>query len=520
MKIEKLYYFLSVAKHLNFTRAAQECHIAQPAISEQISSLERELGVQLFERGARSIRLTAAGEVFYQNISRFVQNYEQSLREVRTSLQETKAEYMQTDAISSSAYLPNIIPGTRVHLGFLIAVAAAVAVLAVSVSAAVLWLSPSEVADRVEEPLLAEAFQGDDAIVLDESMTAGDYQITLAGMVSGEDLSVPTDYNGEIISDRTYAVFRVARADGAPLTDYPDLSYSPLVDGYHVSCVNAWTLGTTTQQFIEDGVIYCLFDCRNLEMFADHPVRFAIYEGGVPNTDLFSMAEDGTISLRENVVGVLFTLPLDESRADPAAAKAFVESTGLFWEPVTDAELAEQEAAGSDTLEALCGVNYRPYIVETITMQMENRMAKNPEVVYFPIREDRPLTDYVAIDETTAFTLDEDGNIVATGVTDKNGIAIFTLRYGKYTYQEYNAPEGYKIDESEYAFEIKEDGQIVKATMTNEKIPEELITTPKTGDDSRPGLWIGLSALSGAGVAAFGILTAVKMRKRKEEDKA
>ncbi|MBD9118979.1 MAG: ABC transporter permease [Clostridiales bacterium] len=46
---------------------------------------------------------------------------------LRTSLQETKAEYMQTDAIASSAYLPNIIPGTRVHLGFLIAVAAAVA---------------------------------------------------------------------------------------------------------------------------------------------------------------------------------------------------------------------------------------------------------------------------------------------------------------------------------------------------------------------------------------------------------
>ena len=80
MKIEKLYYFLSVAKHLNFTRAAQECHIAQPAISEQNSSLEKELGVQLFERGARSIRLTAAGEVFYQHISRFVQNYEQSLQ--------------------------------------------------------------------------------------------------------------------------------------------------------------------------------------------------------------------------------------------------------------------------------------------------------------------------------------------------------------------------------------------------------------------------------------------------------
>ena len=125
-------------------------------------------------------------------------------------------------------------------------------------------LTPAQVADRAEKPLLAEAFQGDDAILLEESVTAGDYQITLAGMVSGEDLSVPTDYNGEIINDRTYAVFRVARADGEPLTDYPNLSYSPLVDGYHVRCVNAWTLGTTIQQFIEDGVVYCLFDCRNL----------------------------------------------------------------------------------------------------------------------------------------------------------------------------------------------------------------------------------------------------------------
>ncbi len=308
-----------------------------------------------------------------------------------------------------------IMPMNRVKKTALL-IAAAVALLAVSVSAAVVWLTPAQVADRVEEPLLAEAFQSEDAIVLDESVTAGDYQITLAGMVSGEDLSVPTDYNGEIINDRTYAVFRVARADGEPLTDYPNLSYSPLVDGYHVRCVNAWTLGTTTQQFIEDGVIYCLFDCRNLEMFADHPVRFAIYEGGIPNTDLFSMAEDGTISLRESVVGALFTLPLDESKADPAAAQAFVESTGLVWEPVTDAELAarEQEAAGADTLESLCGVNYWSYIVETITMQMENRMEKDPEIVYFPIREDRPLTDYAAIDETTAFTVDEDGNIVIT----------------------------------------------------------------------------------------------------------
>lgn len=47
---------------------------------------------------------------------------------LRTSLQETKAEYLQTDGISKNAYLPNLIPGTRVHWGFVIAVVAAVLV--------------------------------------------------------------------------------------------------------------------------------------------------------------------------------------------------------------------------------------------------------------------------------------------------------------------------------------------------------------------------------------------------------
>lgn len=111
---------------------------------------------------------------------------------------------------------------------------------------------------------------------------------------------------------------------------------------------------------------------------------------------------------------------------------------------------------------------------------------------------------------------DKDGNVVATGVTDGNGLAAFTLRYGRYTYQEYDAPEGYLIDEREFPFEIKEDGQVVKAVMTNEKRPVEIITTPKTGDESSVGLWIALSALSVAGIGVFGVLAAIS-RKREED---
>ena len=107
---------------------------------------------------------------------------------------------------------------------------------------------------------------------------------------------------------------------------------------------------------------------------------------------------------------------------------------------------------------------------------------------------------------------DEAGNIVATGVTDKNGMATFTLRVGKYTYQEYDAPKGYLIDEGEYPFEIKEDGEIVKAKMTNEKEPEEVITTPKTGDESNVGLWFGLAGISLIGLGTFGYLLKKKRK--------
>ncbi|WP_297709368.1 hypothetical protein [Dysosmobacter sp.] len=91
------------------------------------------------------------------------------------------------------------------------------------------------------------------------------------------------------------------------------------------------------------------------------------------------------------------------------------------------------EETQEETLETLCGEDYVTYIVDTITMQMENRMEKTPEVVFFPIEEDAPLTDYVIIDASTPFTLDEeDGSITLTFdagmVTDaENGAQSFRI---------------------------------------------------------------------------------------------
>lgn len=73
----------------------------------------------------------------------------------------------------------------------------------------------------------------------------------------------------------------------------------------------------------------------------------------------------------------------------------------------------------------------------------------------------------------------EKGEIVEEGYTDENGIAKFKLRYGKYTYQEFDALDNYKIDDTPYPFEITEDGQIIKAVMTNEK--NSVPKIPETG---------------------------------------
>ena len=103
----------------------------------------------------------------------------------------------------------------------------------------------------------------------------------------------------------------------------------------------------------------------------------------------------------------------------------------------------------------------------------------------------------------------EDGEIVVEGYTDDNGEAKFTLRVGKYTYQEFAALEGYELDDAEYPFEIKENGEIVKAVMTNEKS-----WIPQTGDESNLGIWIALATAAMLGLVATGAVCRKKGGKR------
>lgn len=78
METRQLKYFLDVANCLNFTKAAQQNHIAQTAMSQNIISLENQLGFKLFHRNNRNVELTHMGEAFYQEALQIMRTVERA----------------------------------------------------------------------------------------------------------------------------------------------------------------------------------------------------------------------------------------------------------------------------------------------------------------------------------------------------------------------------------------------------------------------------------------------------------
>jgi len=75
MNIQKMQYFCSVAKHLSFSKAADEYHMAQTAMSRHIQNLEEELGFKLFFRDHHTVELTPAGRFFLTEAERIIDTY-------------------------------------------------------------------------------------------------------------------------------------------------------------------------------------------------------------------------------------------------------------------------------------------------------------------------------------------------------------------------------------------------------------------------------------------------------------
>jgi LysR family cyn operon transcriptional activator len=82
MLARHIQYFLAVAEHLSFTKAAAALHVSQPALSQQVRQLEESLGAQLFDRSGRTTRLTDAGDVYLLYARRAYQQLQEAKRAI------------------------------------------------------------------------------------------------------------------------------------------------------------------------------------------------------------------------------------------------------------------------------------------------------------------------------------------------------------------------------------------------------------------------------------------------------
>lgn len=101
MELGQLRYFIKIVEHRSFTKAAHDCSVSQPALSQQIAKLERELGQPLFERQGRSIQITTAGKLLRTHADRILQLVDDAKRQI--------TDDGQTGRVSVSA-IPTVGP--------------------------------------------------------------------------------------------------------------------------------------------------------------------------------------------------------------------------------------------------------------------------------------------------------------------------------------------------------------------------------------------------------------------------
>lgn len=113
MELRQLRYFVAVAEERNFTRAAERLNMTQPPLSRQIQQIEDSVGLALFERGARPLKLTEAGRVFYAQAKRLLEESDELLPLTRRLAQ--LAERIVIGFVPSTLYgpLPDVIRAFR-----------------------------------------------------------------------------------------------------------------------------------------------------------------------------------------------------------------------------------------------------------------------------------------------------------------------------------------------------------------------------------------------------------------------
>jgi hypothetical protein len=232
-------------------------------------------------------------------------------------------------------------------------IAAVLALTATTALAAWYFMKPGDVATKVSDNSLSAAFDSETAVNINESATSGGYTFTLLAVASGNDISDMQYFsNGELQSDRSYAILAIQKTDGTPFDNQNAVPFfaSPLIKGTNPAQVNAMSMDGGYSDIISEGVLYRIVQCDNVEIFADYGLYFAVCEGPFYNSDAFIWNEQ-TGEIKSNpdseAASAVFDLPIDKKFSNPEKAEQYLKS--LF--PPPDADGGETWESSGDGID-------------------------------------------------------------------------------------------------------------------------------------------------------------------------
>ncbi|WP_394992356.1 LysR substrate-binding domain-containing protein [Emticicia sp.] len=209
MELRQLRYFLMLANELHFKRAADKLFIVQPALTKQIQDLEAELGIRLFDRNKRNVKLSVAGEFFRNEVTKVFEGLEKAKNEIKQvelgQIGEVKIGYVgsciHTFLPNLLAKLHEIFPEIHTYLSEMTSASQLLAIQKGELDISFLRNPPPN--KRFQQQLV---FQENFALVLPQNHWLNDTNFESMAQVSHEKFILPTKSDGEIYHQLQWSI--------------------------------------------------------------------------------------------------------------------------------------------------------------------------------------------------------------------------------------------------------------------------------------------------------------------------